>query len=208
MAVAKKSFDGNLVPGCGWRCSWRPAVDEEAIVRAVIVALEDKRALYEDYDREIRIEVNQSLMNIRALLTDAIGKLGENSPAVPAFKIMRAACRLNLIQTPLIGRPIRRLHIPAPGAEGPAWSESIESTADNFFVALGKLRGIFGQQLAHLAYLYQIDLEGQLVSILPPEPASDDQVRRSEQQEPDKARHWTRQMLHQRSSRSKTEAAE
>ncbi len=52
--------------------------------------------------------------------------------------------------------------------------EPIISNEDNFFAALGKLRGIFGQQLADIAYLYRIDLEEQLASILPPEPKSDD----------------------------------
>jgi hypothetical protein len=45
---------------------------------------------------------------------------------------------------------------------------------DNFFAALGKLRGVFGQQLALVAYLYRIDLEKELASILPPEPRSGD----------------------------------
>jgi hypothetical protein len=167
---------GLSFPVVGGGVSWKPQVDEKAIVRSVITALEDKRALYEHYDREIQSEVNPSLMNIRALLTDAIGKLNENSPAASPFKVMRAACRDFLTQShsDLLGRPIRRLHIPGPGVEGSATSESIETTADNFFVALGKIRGVFGQQLAHLAYLYQIDLEEQLAAILPPEPRSDD----------------------------------
>jgi hypothetical protein len=168
---------GLSFPVVGGGVSWKPQVDEKAIVRLIITALEDKRALYEDYDREIQSEVNQSLMNIRVLLTDAIGKLNENSPAASPLKVMRAACRDFLTQPhsdPLLGGPIRRLHIPEPGVEGSATSESIETTAENFFVALGKLRGVFGQQLAHLAYLYEIDLEEQLAAILPPEPRSDD----------------------------------
>jgi hypothetical protein len=45
--------------------------------------------------------------------------------------------------------------------------------SDGFFVALGKLRGTFGQQLAVLAYLYDIDIdiEAELASILPPRTA-------------------------------------
>lgn len=74
---------------------------------------------------------------------------------------MRAACRDFLTQPhahPLLGRRM-----------GPhARSE------DNFFAALGKLRGVFGQQLALVAYLYRIDLEKELASILPPEPRSGD----------------------------------
>lgn len=41
---------------------------------------------------------------------------------------------------------------------------------EEFFVGLGKLRSVFGQQLAVLGYLYGVDIEEGLASILPPEP--------------------------------------
>jgi hypothetical protein len=37
-----------------------------------------------------------------------------------------------------------------------------------FTIELGKLRSLFGQQLALLGYLYGIDIEEKLASILPP----------------------------------------
>ena len=40
---------------------------------------------------------------------------------------------------------------------------------EEFFVGLGKLRAIFGQQLAVLGYLYGVDIEESLATILPPE---------------------------------------
>lgn len=40
---------------------------------------------------------------------------------------------------------------------------------EEFFVGLGKLRSVFGQQLAVLGYLYGVDIEADLASILPPE---------------------------------------
>lgn len=40
---------------------------------------------------------------------------------------------------------------------------------EQFFIELGKLRAIFGQQLALLGYLYGVDIEESLAAILPPE---------------------------------------
>jgi hypothetical protein len=40
---------------------------------------------------------------------------------------------------------------------------------EEFFIGLGKLRSIFGQQLAVLGYLYGVDIEENLATILPPE---------------------------------------
>jgi hypothetical protein len=39
---------------------------------------------------------------------------------------------------------------------------------EEFLLGLGKLRSIFGQQLALLGYLYGIDIVAQLASTLPP----------------------------------------
>ena len=40
---------------------------------------------------------------------------------------------------------------------------------EQFFIELGKLRAVFGQQLALLGYLYGVDIEESLAAILPPE---------------------------------------
>lgn len=41
---------------------------------------------------------------------------------------------------------------------------------ETFLIALGTLRATFGQQIALLAHLYDIELEEHLAAILPPEP--------------------------------------
>ena len=43
---------------------------------------------------------------------------------------------------------------------------------EQFFIELGKLRSVFGKQLAVLGYLYGVDIEEGLASILPPEAKS------------------------------------
>jgi hypothetical protein len=42
---------------------------------------------------------------------------------------------------------------------------------EEFLLGIGKLRSIFGQQIALFGYLYGIDIEEQLASTLPPMPA-------------------------------------
>jgi len=158
----------------GFGASWKPPEPERDVVRSILTVLEDKRVLYEDYNFENQGDVNQSLINIRAVLTDGIARVSDKSPAAQAFRIMRAACREFLTQPhshPVLGKVVRRMIVGPPG-DGPQSivEEPIISNEDNFFAALGKLRGIFGQQLADIAYLYRIDLEEQLASILPPEP--------------------------------------
>ena len=44
---------------------------------------------------------------------------------------------------------------------------------EEFFVGLGKMRSIFGQQLVVLGYLYGVDIEADLATILPPESTAD-----------------------------------
>src|SRR5262249_39607100 len=132
----------------GFGASWKAPEPERDVVRSVINVLEDRRALYVDFELEIEDQVNDSLVQIRKVLTDGITRVSDSSPAAEAFRIMRAACREFLTQphsNPLLGRRVGR-H---------ARSE------DKFFAALGKLRGVFGQQRGLLGYPYRIDVEKQ-----------------------------------------------
>ena len=151
---------GLTLPGVGG-VSWKAPESERKVVRDAIKFLEDRRALYVDFDQEIQDQVVSSLLNIRTELTSALQRVSEGSPAAGAFKVMRAACRQFLTEPhthPDRGRMLGR--------------QAREE--DNFFAALGKLRGVFGQQIAALAYLYRVEVEEQLASILPPEPKDDD----------------------------------
>ena len=44
---------------------------------------------------------------------------------------------------------------------------------EEFLLGMGKLRSIFGQQIALLGYLYSVDIEEQLASTLPPMPGNE-----------------------------------
>jgi Family of unknown function (DUF6650) len=143
----------------GFGASWKAPEPERVVVRDVITALEDKRALYSQAVWEEPHHVVQSLLKIRDELTAGLKRTGDNSPAKDAFRIMRAACRDFLTLTSAKAYEqnrgmMRGDHI---------WEQ------EQFFIELGKLRSVFGQQLAVLGYLYGVDIEESLATILPPE---------------------------------------
>jgi len=127
--------------------SWNPPESEREIVRETFIFLEDRRALYNDFAHELDHEVSQSVLAIRSKLTAGLNRLPEGSEAAPCFKAMRAACREYLDNA----RP--------RGLGGPF----------SFMTELGKLRAMIGVQVAYLAVKYGIDLDGELVRVIPAE---------------------------------------
>lgn len=127
--------------------SWNPPESEREIVRQTFIFLEDRRALYNDFAHEINHEVSQSVLDIRSELTAALKRLSEKSEAAPCFKAMRAACReyLGSACWPTHGGPFL------------------------FMTELGKLRAMIGVQIAFLAVKYGIDLDGELMRVIPAE---------------------------------------
>jgi hypothetical protein len=142
----------------GFGISWKAPEPERIVVRDVITALEDKRALYSQAVWEEPHHVVQSLFKIRDELTAGLKRVGDNSPAKDAFRIMRAACRdfLTLTSAKAYEQTKGMMH----GSH--IWEQ------EQFFIELGKLRAVFGQQLAVLGYLYGVDIEESLAAILPP----------------------------------------
>ena len=123
---------------------WVPPEPERKVVRDVLTFLEDRRVLYNPGAWEMESHVTESVLRIRETLTQAIQRLGEDSKAVPAMRAMRAACREYL--------------------DGPR-----EQYSHDLSFGLGRLRALFGVQITFLAFVYQIDLEEDLASIVPPE---------------------------------------
>lgn len=140
--------------------SWKAPEPERVVVRDVITALEDKRALYSQAVWEEPSHVVQSILDIREELTSGLKRVGDSSPAKQAFRLMRASCRDFLTLTSAKAYEQKRGMM-----RGDAMWEQ-----EQFFIELGKLRAVFGQQLAVLGYLYGVDIEASLASILPPEP--------------------------------------
>lgn len=151
---------GITIPGIGG-ASFKFPESERDVVRQVVIFFEDKRALYEDFALEIEDHVIQSLLQVRKELTDAMKRVSSKSPAYRGFELMRAECRQFLTGPRGEFRHVER-HSPRGGMDA------------GFFAALGKLRGVFGERLAELAYLYDVDIGAELARILPPEPQADD----------------------------------
>lgn len=143
----------------GFGASWKAPESERIVVRDVVRALEDKRALYSQAVWEEPSHVVQSLFKIRDELTSGLKRVGDNSPAKDALRIMRASCRDFLTLTSAKSYEQNRGMMRGDHM----WEQK------QFFIELGKLRSVFGQQLAVLGYLYGVDIEEGLASILPPE---------------------------------------
>src|SRR3974390_2855750 len=77
----------------GFGASWKAPEPERVVVRDVITMLEDRRAPSSPTHWEEQSQVVQSLFKIRDELTNGLKRVGDNSPAKDAFRIMRAACR-------------------------------------------------------------------------------------------------------------------
>jgi hypothetical protein len=146
------------VSAFGFGVSLKLPEADRTIVRELLTFLEDRRALYVAAIWEQPDHVVQSVQHMRAELTNALKRLGEKSPAAAACRSMRGACRdfLNQIGAMKL-REMDRYFI--EGCQG-----------ETFLIALGALRATFGQQIALLAHLYEVDLEEHLASILPPVP--------------------------------------
>lgn len=136
-------LNGIQIPIFG--AQWTPTEPERKVVRDVLTFFEDRRVLYNPCAWELEHEVVESVLRIREVLTDAIQRLGEDSKAAPAMRAMRTACREHLDRS----RQRYGHH--------------------DFSVDLGRLRALFGLQIAFLAIQYGIDLEEDLASIIPPE---------------------------------------
>ena len=74
---------------------------------------------------------------------------------------MRAACR-DFLTNPAI----------AEGGREMLHNRGLHQQ-EEFLLELGKLRSVFGLQIAIFGYLYGIDIEEQLASTLPPVPGSE-----------------------------------
>ena len=155
-----RSLTGISTPVFG--VSWNPPVTDREIVRNLVTFLEDRRALYNPYNIETPLFVNQSLLEIRKELTETLRKIGDNPDISPHLRAMRAACRKYLNEV------------------GDQTSPRFHYGDFEVFAALGELRAVFGIHIAQLAVKYGIDIEDELASILPIEDdeASKPRIRR------------------------------
>ena len=73
-------INGISIPVFG--ISWQPPEPERAIIRSILIFLEDRRALYNPFAFEMEHDVAHSVLEIRGSLTDALQRLPELSNAL------------------------------------------------------------------------------------------------------------------------------
>ena len=135
-----------------------PDVERDALTRLVTV-LEDRRVLYNPTEVEVPEHCVDSVLRLREFLIDGAGELHRDNQVAIAMRRMAAACRrfLDVAIHGDNGRPL-----------GPRLGWSLDSWTFN--QALGELRGQIGVYLAELLDTHHVQIEGPLVTILPPPP--------------------------------------
>ena len=134
---------------------------EAAIAREILADLENRRALFHPQGMEIEEQCVASVLDMRRVLTEKIGKLEQGSTLAGLLRQIRAACRRFLDETNGLSEPRRwRIH---PWDDGPG-----------FWAALWELRSLTGVCVAQIAGRYDLEVEPELSVILPPVPADED----------------------------------
>lgn len=136
-----------------------PGPSEAKVVHEFLIFLEDRRVLYNAMQLEVPSQVEHSIHEIREECTRTLQRLGANAFAVPALRTIREASRRyhddcneqfhNMVHDWHGDRNDR--HRFGPG----------------FFTALGAYRATVGYQVALLAAHYDIDVEGDLATVIP-----------------------------------------
>lgn len=136
-----------------------PGPSEKDIVRAFLVFLEDRRVLYNSMQLEVPQQVERSVHEIREECTRNLQRLGVNAFATIPIRTIREESRRyhdncneafhNMVHDWDPDRHDRNRF--GPG----------------FFTALGSYRATVGYQVALLAAHYDIDVEGDLASVIP-----------------------------------------
>lgn len=149
-----KRLNGISTPIFG--VSWNPNQTDKDQAREIIAFLEDRRVLYNPSEMEMPDHCVQSILEIRRFMTQKIGTI-QNDDLQEDLRAMRASCRKFLDIVGVDDDIVRFGHHQGHWA---SWT---------FNGAIGELRGVFGIHIAKIAVMYGIDVEKDLVNILPTE---------------------------------------
>lgn len=131
-----------------------PGPSDRERVRGFLIELEDRRVLYNPDWLEVRSQVDASVSEIRTICTAALKMFASNDFATVSLRNIRAACRRYLDDTTIEFR-----HARFDGHHG--------ALTAGAFLALGGFRATVGLEVARLAAHYDLEVEGDLASILP-----------------------------------------
>jgi hypothetical protein len=153
---------GATIPVIGGGLSWTPPPYEREELRKLVVFLEDRRALFNPYETEAEIFVEQSVQQIRTELTKVLQTIGEDARACQPLRTMRSACQRYLTKSDGFRDGPYRHRRPPRHFRGHIGDED-----DDFILALGELRGVVGVCIDQIASSYSIEVHGELAGLLP-----------------------------------------
>jgi hypothetical protein len=135
----------------GLAAKWELGKTNKTIARRIIHFLEDRRLLFGERGRHPRDPERcvQSTQEIREFLNQQLQTYDPGPKLQRAIQEMRAACRR---------------FIDAADESG----EDFQEDLPRFFVAVGELRTTFGFYVAALSDRYDLDVDEDLRSIMPP----------------------------------------
>lgn len=145
--------------------SWEPAVSDRSVAKRVVTFLEDRRVLYYSSALEEPDRCVDSVLEIRQLMTEVIGRGGIGAELEGSLRLVRRHCVRFLDQ-------VQEMFNQAPGfARGRrflfrdpalAWEDF------RFATALGELRSGVGLQVGLIAAAFDLDVEDGLGTQIPP----------------------------------------
>ena len=136
--------------------SWTAPPAERDVAAELLAQLEDRRVLYNPSDAESPMHCVHSVVEIRRLLSGSLARLQGKGALAEHIRAMGAACRRFMDRMGRGDDP----HYDDAGSWGHWRSWEFQD-------ALGQMRGIFGVHLALIAARYDLDVRGDLESILP-----------------------------------------
>ncbi|WEX89945.1 hypothetical protein PZN02_005282 [Sinorhizobium garamanticum] len=150
--------------------SWNPPASDRDAVRKFLAFLEDSRALFNPLSAEVEDHVIASIHAIRRECVTAVGALGEKAPGVAHVRAIGAACRRFLDEPyPTFDDIMECRRDPYFDRDESHGQLRHRTHPAAFFTALGEFRAFVDAQIAMLFGLYEVDIHGDLVRILPPQ---------------------------------------
>jgi hypothetical protein len=134
--------------------SWNPPEPDVTRAERIVAFMEDRRVLYNPCAWEEPDHCIESVVQIRAFLTNELQTLKRDSEIALRLTTLRAACR-KFLDT------LQQHGIDGHRSRHGMFSEFIFSSA------IGELRGVFGFQLLLFAQSYGLSVEDDLAAIFP-----------------------------------------
>lgn len=148
---------------------WTPAASDRDAARRLLAFLEDRRALFNPFPSEIEDHVVSSVRGIREECVKTVGQMNDGAAGATHVRAIGAACRRFLDDPyPVFDDIAEARREPWMDRERHLHGLRRGTSPEAFFTALGELRAFVGVHIAALSHLYDIDVHGDLVRILPP----------------------------------------